>query len=285
MRSRFPVFCVCVLCAALSGYDWPLREPLILNTFGQRTGREVNTGIDLIADDSSLYPITDGEVVFRSSGIAFVHPLGNFVVLEHDEGFRSLYAHLESGVSENDIIPAKETFDRIGSSGKTMGKILHLEVYDGVYGQIFNPLLVLPKIADSQKPVIGGITLLPVQESNESIILNGPIPAGNYFIGITCYDFISGKAGIFKTIPYSFQFMMNGELKSQYLFDSCIRKGGYLVFPNLAELDTGSIYVFNDDFTINLGQCVFYSGIAKLELTVSDMAGNQTKKNFNVTVQ
>ena len=108
----------------------PLRTARVTSRFDYRvnpvTGRYVfHTGIDLAAPQgSSIYAMKAGKVV-RS---AYDSGYGNFVIIEHDNGVRTLYAHCQKRkVSAGDTVRQGQVIALVGSTGHSTGPHLHLE--------------------------------------------------------------------------------------------------------------------------------------------------------------
>lgn len=87
-----------------------------------------------------VYPLMEGvveEVVYGRFSY------GNYVIVDHGSGFKSLYAHLAKIVAaEQEVVDKNTVIGTVGTTGWATGSHLHLEVYD--HGQPFNPLLILP---------------------------------------------------------------------------------------------------------------------------------------------
>lgn len=107
-------------------------EPRVTSGFGWRQHPVTGThshhrGIDLAAKPGtpvrSPFP---GRVVSVSEG----PHLGLHVVVDHDEGFRSLYAHLSRAlVKPGDSVTAASMVGQSGSSGRATGPHLHFGLY------------------------------------------------------------------------------------------------------------------------------------------------------------
>lgn len=92
--------------------------------------------IDLAAPTGTeIYPIMDGEVVFvNRSRFGF----GNQVVVDHGNQLKSLYAHLSKiEVKEGDKINKNQVLGRVGSTGRSTGPHLHLQIWEN--GRLVNP--------------------------------------------------------------------------------------------------------------------------------------------------
>lgn len=87
-----------------------------------------------------VYPIMDGvveEVAYGGFGY------GNYLAVDHGDGFKSLYAHLAKIIAaEGEEVDQNAVIGTVGHSGFATGSHLHLEVYD--HGRAFNPLTILP---------------------------------------------------------------------------------------------------------------------------------------------
>lgn len=98
-------------------------------------------GIDLdgVTGDP-VKPIMKGTVTKVDSGF----PYGNSVFIDHGNGVQSLYAHLSRvKVKKGDAVETRTVVGDMGSTGRSTGDHLHLEVYRE--GKPVNPSSVLPK--------------------------------------------------------------------------------------------------------------------------------------------
>lgn len=109
---------------------WPVDNGRITARFGTEqhpTLRTItqNTGIDItVKTGSTVYAVADGEV----SKIHWLPSFGNLLILNHRDGYRTVYAHL-SDISVNEGESIKEGA-KIGNSGEAIaGSILHFEIY------------------------------------------------------------------------------------------------------------------------------------------------------------
>jgi murein DD-endopeptidase MepM/ murein hydrolase activator NlpD len=112
--------------------------------FGWRThpltGRtQFHKGVDLAAPEGKAVAAAgDGRVVFSGSQEGF----GNMVVIEHPNGYRTRYAHLQvAEVSVGDPITAGQKIGAVGQTGRATGPHLHFEIWKG--GSVIDPKKVL----------------------------------------------------------------------------------------------------------------------------------------------
>lgn len=109
---------------------WPVTEGNIVARFGPYRHPTLhtvttNTGIDIaVQPGSSVTAVASGKV----SKIWFIPSYGNLIILNHHDGYRTIYTHLaEIDVLEGQVI---NEGDVIGSSGDSVdGPRLHFEVW------------------------------------------------------------------------------------------------------------------------------------------------------------
>lgn len=110
-------------------------------------------GLDIAAAyRSQVVAIDDGVIIehwpppgtpYPNGGSFRGHPIyGGMVLVEHEDGFRSLYAHLSwTRVYTGYEVSQGEVIGRVGSTGQSVGEHLHLEIlYEN---ESVNPLLYI----------------------------------------------------------------------------------------------------------------------------------------------
>ncbi len=122
---------------------WPARG-FLASGFGIRLSPFTDTkvfhqGLDIGAAIGSPARAAAGGKVVRSG---FESLYGNLVVIDHGNGYRTVYAHLsERLVEKGDIVPRGEVIGKVGKTGRTTGPHLHYEVH--VNGLPVNPIRFL----------------------------------------------------------------------------------------------------------------------------------------------
>jgi murein DD-endopeptidase MepM/ murein hydrolase activator NlpD len=114
-------------------YLWPLpgNYRTIWSLFGGRTdpitGKPANhNGIDVAAPKNTPIYAARGGVVLTST---YYGSYGNYVTLSHGDGTSTLYAHMNSrAVKEGETVKQGDVIGYVGTTGRSKGNHLHLEV-------------------------------------------------------------------------------------------------------------------------------------------------------------
>ncbi|WP_186671913.1 M23 family metallopeptidase [Sporosarcina sp. BP05] len=119
-------------------FIWPASGGYVSSQMGTRWGR-THQGID-IARPSSYGIVAADNGVVTTTGRHSTY--GNRVVITHNNGYETLYAHLSSiEVSEGQTVPQGTKIGVMGSTGRSTGVHLHFEVFKN--GTNINPMSVL----------------------------------------------------------------------------------------------------------------------------------------------
>lgn len=116
---------------------WPLEgaKARVSSFFGALRGRRAHGGVDFSTPVGTPVKATDSGVVVASTNrYEGDKKYGEVVVIEHLNGFRSLYAHLNTrDVKVGDEVAAGQHIGQSGKTGHSTGPHLHLEAfYNGV---------------------------------------------------------------------------------------------------------------------------------------------------------
>ncbi|MFC4387805.1 peptidoglycan DD-metalloendopeptidase family protein [Gracilibacillus marinus] len=116
-------------------FDWPAIGGYISSHVGERWG-SYHKGLDIAGvSNRSILAADNGTIVsagWDNGGY------GNKIVIDHNNGYRTIYAHLDSiDVSAGQTVEKGQTIGVMGSTGDSTGIHLHFEVYDN--GSLVNP--------------------------------------------------------------------------------------------------------------------------------------------------
>lgn len=118
---------------------WPTRAGTLTSGFGPRGGA-FHDGIDIAAPEGTpIYAARGGRVIYSDR----IPGYGNIVILEHDDGLSTVYAHNQRNeVTQGDVVRQGDEVSRVGQTGRTTGPNLHFEVR--IQNVARNPLFFLP---------------------------------------------------------------------------------------------------------------------------------------------
>ncbi len=118
--------------------SWPVDCGVLSSLYGPRihpiTGEYKNHGgIDFCAGfGQNIYAAGSGTVIEANSTDDWGGGYGYYVMIQHDNGLVTLYAHCTSiTVTEGEYVSSGQTIGYVGSTGLSTGPHLHFEVYDG----------------------------------------------------------------------------------------------------------------------------------------------------------
>lgn len=106
-------------------------------------GVDIATGLGM-----PIHPITEGLVEEVNYGF---WGYGNHVIISHDNGFKSLYAHMgKIYTKQGQQVTSENIIGEVGLTGHTSGPHTHLEILkDGNY---IDPLTILPEVPTMPAP-------------------------------------------------------------------------------------------------------------------------------------
>lgn len=101
--------------------------------------RTFHSGIDMaVGKGTPIYAALAGTVVAAGYDTTY----GNYVIIEHHSGYRSLYGHMERiACRKGNVVYNSTVIGYVGSTGMSTGPHLHFTVYKN--GKTVNPLTVL----------------------------------------------------------------------------------------------------------------------------------------------
>lgn len=130
--------------AADGSWQYPFKSGYVVTSaFGVIRSTGKHKGVDMVGANKHIYPINNGTVVTKSYDRG---GYGNYVIVDHGNGYWSLYAHMSKvyvkkgqSVNKNTIIGVE------GSTGRSTGSHLHLEIRKGSNSKsnVINPISFL----------------------------------------------------------------------------------------------------------------------------------------------
>ncbi|MFH0863592.1 MAG: M23 family metallopeptidase [Candidatus Gottesmanbacteria bacterium] len=116
-------------------FQYPLEDYAVSQDFSWH-----HWGVDLTASEgTAIHPIANGKVIEVATAL---FGYGNYVLIDHQNSQKSLYAHLsKQNVKTNEQVTKETEIGLIGHTGWATGDHLHLEIYQN--GLPINPFEIL----------------------------------------------------------------------------------------------------------------------------------------------
>lgn len=124
-----------------SVFSWPLRGR-ILSDYGAKPNGLFNDGINIAAAKGSAVKAAENGVVAYAGNE--VKGMGNLIIIQHDAGWMTVYAHMDSmNVKRGAKVAVGQQIGVVGETGKVDTPQLHFEIRKGT--KAYNPSSYLKK--------------------------------------------------------------------------------------------------------------------------------------------
>ena len=124
-----------------SKFSWPVRGK-ILSEYGAKSNGLFNDGINIAADKGTAVHASENGVVAYAGNE--VKGMGNLIIVQHDSGWMSVYAHMDSmNVKRGTKVQVGQKIGTVGTTGKVDKPQLHFEIRKGT--KAYNPTAYLKK--------------------------------------------------------------------------------------------------------------------------------------------
>ncbi len=294
MRKRQLFWVLALLCIwggdrIAWSYQWPI-EPRILSVFAQGGADGFERSIRISANNTEVKPIEEGELIFfcsEGSPSSLPYPLGSFAVLQHGRTLRSLYAHLELSDSvqrmEKTNYQKGDVIGKTGLTGASSMVGLSLFTYDLEAKQFVNPLLLLPPVKDTSRPIIRNAQL----EKKDRIIplpTAEPVPKGMWEVTAEVFDLSSAVPTFWPMGVYKVSLYLNGQERFMVTMDTLKEQGGVTRVSPSEGLAYDQLYS-KEGFRMKLGTVNLNPGVLNLEIVARDFAGNEKNQLYRFRVE
>ncbi|MBE6460408.1 MAG: M23 family metallopeptidase [Alphaproteobacteria bacterium] len=124
-----------------SKFSWPVRGK-ILSNYGAKNNGLFNDGINIGATRGAVVGAAENGVVAYAGNE--VKGMGNLIIIQHDGGWMTVYAHMDSMVVRRGArVSVGQKIGTVGKTGKVDSPQLHFEIRKGT--KAYNPTSYLKK--------------------------------------------------------------------------------------------------------------------------------------------
>lgn len=277
------------LSSALFGLEnWPLAEPELRRVFTQSTETGLLAGTDVAGTGTDVVSPDKGEILLiiepgknRLQNIP--SGLGGIVLLSHDQNLRSALTQFQPSVflrSKKKV----EAGERLGSTLDPTAPRVRLLVFDQQLKTVVNPQMVLPSLPDQRSPLLFDATLTSEDKTTTfSLLRQNRASTGYWTLNVEAADPQAlGTRDILKGV-----FSVNGFHNGTEFFRLAVQAlkltNGKLVFEDTGELATGAAReIRTSERGWTLGNLFITEGTNIIELVITDYAGNESSRTFNL---
>jgi len=112
-----------------ASFEWPV-QGRILSAFGNKSNGEQNDGINIASDYGiPIHAAAAGTVTYAGNELK---GYGNLVLIKHDDGYVTAYAHAENlVVTRGEVVKQGQVIGYVGDSGGVPEPQLHFEIRRG----------------------------------------------------------------------------------------------------------------------------------------------------------
>ena len=124
-----------------SKFSWPVRGK-ILSNYGAKSNGLFNDGINISATRGTAVKAAENGVVAYAGNE--VKGMGNLIIIQHDGGWMTVYAHMDSMVVRRGVrVNVGQKIGTVGKTGKVDTPQLHFEIRKGT--KAYDPSVYLKK--------------------------------------------------------------------------------------------------------------------------------------------
>jgi murein DD-endopeptidase MepM/ murein hydrolase activator NlpD len=172
--------------------SWGKIRHLVID--GKKVTTKPHGGMDIgIPEGTSVKAVKDGTVIhtgYNPDGF------GNNVIIQHDDGYQTVYAHLSSkSMQKGDKVTAGQLVGLSGNTGFSSGPHLHFQVQKGINGKTYDPAAYLSGSKD--------VTASGVHSGSTEDIVSRSLfssSSGSLFSGVNSSDGTGGSESTDPTI-------------------------------------------------------------------------------------
>lgn len=295
------IFIACAANSWLLAWDWPVKDPVLAADFASVRDGSFLPGIILQSNEALVRSIHRGELIFYVAGQRHDHrgfpsTPGGTLVIQHDEGFRSVYRNLQADsvrdfaakvsntdykVKQNEIVGMMPI-----EAGSKPGNIF-FQLIDNRYESALNPMIILPRLTDERSPAISA-TLIQLEGSSVRVPLHDRLEMAQakFLLFVQIHDSYGLKGYNMASaigFPQNVQVILNGEIKYDSDKLALLMRSDNSRELFLSRTPFGSFKeVHPADDMLFVGNYTLEEGVNRLTIRASDLRGNRSSVSYRV---
>lgn len=283
-NQRFLFFYILLFAStATFAYEWPqdasIPEPFH-SFFGQSRCYTFSSSL-IFSEPQTVTSVDSGRLLVKINSTPsdmgwFESPLGNAVIITHEEQMLTVYANLEEvWLPENTTLI--ERGDKIGVSGASgwqQGKsCLELQILDTKNQTAINPLILMPRLESQSKVTLTHFSAMNKQGELFDLSQRKSLPNG-------IYTFYANSAT--KTMPYKTTVSINGAENETITYDVLRQINNRLCVTGKKTYSFNTIYP--DGSHLLLAEVILTKGRNTVTVTASNILGEETTSSFTLDI-
>lgn len=284
MKKHFLLLICFIICFTLTAFEWPqenVTENSFSYIFGQLRNGTFNTSL-IFTEQAEIKASEKGTVLALLGSTSgemgwFESPLGNAVILAHNDELLSVYANLESlNIDKTtNYVHAGTKLGTSGSSGWQHGQSsLEFQVIDTQKDTVINPRLLMPRMKTETPLYLHGITAVNRKGEVFDLRTRRNLPAGTYLIYRSTEQ---------SPMTYSTTISVNGAAVETITFDMLTRTENKLTVSGKRLYDVNEIYP-NSKKQL-LAEITLSQGRNTLNITSSSINGTETSLTYILDIR
>lgn len=268
----------------LYSYQWPSNKDKLNYIFGSEKDSRFLDGVEFLNNGQGVYPMADGEVIFYQDSMCFgdlkySEDEGNILYIKHGGDFSGIYRNF---ISNNDFENVESIYqgDLIGTAAME-DLPFTFSLLDEVKGEFVNPQQILPRVEDTERPVIGKVKLL-AGEAEYRLTRNRTIPAGYYTLYIDTYDVIKIGKLYRKITPFQIYVFVDGFENFNISFSSVKEVNDKIYISGDEDLLLEKVKDENGFYFG--GEISLTSGKSLIEIVIKDIQGNESSRSIPIKI-
>lgn len=267
-------------------FDWPQEASspdAFFSYFAQLRGGAFETSL-IFRDNSTVKAAEDGVVaaIITEHGNDmgwFESPLGNAVILVHDDNFSTVYGNIDEESLNTDLLNGREVkagteLGISGNSGWQNGQsCLEFQVLDLKSEASINPRNLMPHMRDELPLEIGRVTVRNEEGTSWDLANTRIIPSGRYSI----YHSRQSVA-----VPYKTKIALNGATIETISYDRIKSPDGELCIYGNNSYSCEEIYPDQDRQLLGIVQLT--KGSNTLSISIQDITGLEKKASYSLDI-